>query len=54
MNPLRYGSHALNSDGLIQRYHVRGCGGPVCVAVPDGPGMAWEFMARHERRLVAS
>ncbi|RAY14030.1 alpha/beta hydrolase [Actinomadura craniellae] len=34
------GSHDVVVDGLNQRYHVHGSG-PVCLAVPGGPGVTW-------------
>src|SRR3954466_9874006 len=37
------GAHQLMVDGLNQRYHVHGSG-PVCLAVPGGPGVAWESL----------
>jgi proline iminopeptidase len=30
-------------DGLTQRYHVYGSG-PICLAVPGGPGVAWDSL----------
>ncbi|MGW4648176.1 alpha/beta fold hydrolase [Kitasatospora sp. NPDC004289] len=37
------GPHLLRVDGLEQRYHVYGSG-PVCLAVPGGPGVDWEYL----------
>jgi proline iminopeptidase len=37
------GTHAVTLDGIVQRYHVHGRG-PVCVAVPGGPGVDWEYL----------
>lgn len=37
------GTHAVEVDGLIQRYHVYGSG-PVCLAVSGGPGVIWESL----------
>lgn len=42
--PLRRGSHSVDVCGLAQRYHVRGGAGPVCVVLPGGPGLSWEYM----------
>ncbi|MEV8209855.1 hypothetical protein AB0P40_32625 [Streptomyces sp. NPDC079189] len=41
---LSTGPHEVAVDGLIQRYHVYGSGGPVCLAVPGGPGVSWESL----------
>jgi len=35
--------HDVVVDGLTQRYHVHGSG-PVCVAVPGGPGVTWQAL----------
>jgi proline iminopeptidase len=40
---LSTGTHDIVADGLNQRYHVYGSG-PVCVAVPGGPGLSWESL----------
>lgn len=37
------GTHDVQVDGLSQRYHVHGSG-PVCLAVPGGPGVFWETL----------
>ncbi|WP_223189882.1 alpha/beta fold hydrolase [Nonomuraea terrae] len=37
------GAHDVAVDGLTQRYHVYGSG-PVCVAMPGGPGVIWESL----------
>lgn len=50
---LAEGSHSFEADGLTLRYHVHGSG-PVCVAVPGGPGIAWDYLRSPEleRRLT--
>lgn len=50
---LRSGTHELDVNGLVQRYHVFG-DGPVCVAYPAGPGVFWEYlrMPALERHLT--
>ncbi|XVV09784.1 alpha/beta fold hydrolase [Actinoplanes sp. CA-131856] len=52
-NPLRIGTHEIDVDGVAQRYHVRGSGPEVCVAIPGGPGLSWEYlrMPAVERRV---
>ncbi|MFD0256803.1 alpha/beta fold hydrolase [Kitasatospora indigofera] len=37
------GAHEVLLDGLTQRYHVYGSG-PVCLAVPGGPGVTWDYL----------
>jgi pimeloyl-ACP methyl ester carboxylesterase len=37
------GTHEVVVGGLNQRYHVYGSG-PVCLAVPGGPGVIWESL----------
>jgi pimeloyl-ACP methyl ester carboxylesterase len=37
------GTHTYRLEGLVQRYHVHGSG-PVCVALPGGPGIFWEYL----------
>lgn len=37
------GPHEVDVDGLTQRYHVYGSG-PICLAVPGGPGVAWDSL----------
>jgi proline iminopeptidase len=37
------GTHTVELDGLLQRYHVHGSG-PVCVALPGGPGVDWAYL----------
>ncbi|MFE4626045.1 alpha/beta fold hydrolase [Streptomyces mirabilis] len=37
------GVHKVMVDGLTLRYHVYGSG-PVCLAVPGGPGVIWESL----------
>ncbi|MFC1442702.1 alpha/beta hydrolase [Streptacidiphilus sp. N1-10] len=51
--PLTTGTHSIEVDGIVQRYHVHGQG-PVCVAHSGGPGIAWEYlrMPELERRLT--
>lgn len=41
------GPHQVDVDGLTQRYHVHGSG-PVCVAVPGGPGVDWASLRTPE------
>ncbi|WP_327238373.1 alpha/beta hydrolase [Streptomyces sp. NBC_01317] len=52
-DPLAAGSHAVEIDGVVQRYHVHGTG-PVCVAHSGGPGIDWEYlrMPALERHLT--
>ncbi|MEU2133206.1 alpha/beta hydrolase [Streptomyces sp. NPDC018352] len=45
--PLGEGLHTLEVAGLALRYHVHGTG-PVCVAHPGGPGIAWEYLRAEE------
>ena len=42
--PLSPGTHTVEVHGLAQRYHVYGQGAAVCVAVPGGPGVFWEYL----------
>ncbi|WP_250034759.1 alpha/beta fold hydrolase [Paractinoplanes maris] len=42
--PLRRGGHVVDVCGMALRYHVRGTGGPVCVVLPGGPGLSWEYL----------
>ncbi|WP_439383090.1 alpha/beta fold hydrolase [Amycolatopsis lexingtonensis] len=37
------GTHTVELDGVRQRYHVHGRG-PVCVALPGGPGVDWAYL----------
>ncbi|MBO1413753.1 alpha/beta fold hydrolase [Streptomyces sp. FH025] len=37
------GTHDVLVEGLNQRYHLYGSG-PVCLAVPGGPGVSWEYL----------
>ncbi|MEV4602140.1 alpha/beta hydrolase [Amycolatopsis sp. NPDC049253] len=37
------GTHTVELDGLVQRYHVHGFG-PVCLAHSGGPGIDWEYL----------
>jgi proline iminopeptidase len=37
------GTHTVELDGILQRYHVHGRG-PVCVALPGGPGVDWAYL----------
>lgn len=52
-NPLALGTHTVEVDGVVQRYHVHGTG-PVCVAHSGGPGIFWEYlrMPALERHLT--
>ncbi|MDN3356487.1 alpha/beta hydrolase [Actinomadura sp. DC4] len=43
MDPLTPGTHTIDAGGIVQSYHVSGTG-PVCVAHPGGPGMAWDYL----------
>jgi len=43
VNPLSPGTHSIDVDGVVQRYHVAGSG-PVCVVHSGGPGIAWEYL----------
>ena len=45
--PLTEGAHSFDVDGITLRYHVHGAG-PICVAHPGGPGIAWNYMRSHE------
>ncbi|MFE2067893.1 alpha/beta fold hydrolase [Streptomyces sp. NPDC059467] len=51
--PLTAGTHTVEIDGLVQRYHVHGTG-PVCIAHSGGPGIDWEYlrMPELERHLT--
>ncbi|QIY93000.2 alpha/beta fold hydrolase [Streptomyces sp. S1D4-11] len=51
--PLAAGTHTVEIDGVVQRYHVHGTG-PVCVAHSGGPGIEWEYlrMPALERHLT--
>ncbi|MEU4428333.1 alpha/beta hydrolase [Actinoplanes sp. NPDC024001] len=42
--PLRRGIHVIDVDGVEQSYHVRGSGADVCVVLPGGPGLSWEYL----------
>ncbi|WP_239154157.1 alpha/beta fold hydrolase [Amycolatopsis sp. FDAARGOS 1241] len=37
------GTHTVELDGVVQRYHVHGTG-PVCVAHSGGPGILWDYL----------
>lgn len=52
-DPLAAGTHTVEIDGVVQRYHVHGTG-PVCVAHSGGPGIGWEYlrMPALERHLT--
>lgn len=52
-HPLRTGTHEIDVNGAVQRYHVHG-GGPVCVAHSGGPGVFWDYlrMPALERHLT--
>ncbi|MFF4960355.1 alpha/beta fold hydrolase [Streptomyces sp. NPDC001222] len=41
--PLAQGVHTVEVAGTVLRYHVHGTG-PVCVAHPGGPGIAWDYL----------
>jgi pimeloyl-ACP methyl ester carboxylesterase len=43
LTPLSPGTHTVDVGGVLQRYHVSGTG-PVCLAHPGGPGMAWDYL----------
>ena len=47
------GTHSFTVDGMTLRYHVHGAG-PVCVAHPGGPGIAWNYLRSSalEQRLT--
>ncbi|WTW99088.1 alpha/beta hydrolase [Streptomycetaceae bacterium NBC_01309] len=45
--PQAEGTHTFTVDGVAVRYHVHGTG-PVCVAHPGGPGIAWEYLRAPE------
>jgi len=51
--PLAQGPHSFDADGITLRYHVHGSG-PVCVAHPGGPGIAWDYLhsSALEQRLT--
>ncbi|WP_405577302.1 alpha/beta fold hydrolase [Streptomyces sp. NBC_01190] len=51
--PLAPGTHTIEVEGVVQRYHVYGTG-PVCVAHSGGPGIFWEYlrMPALERHLT--
>ncbi|MET7488913.1 alpha/beta hydrolase [Streptomyces sp. NPDC005538] len=42
-DPLAAGTHAVDVDGVTQRYHVHGTG-PVCIAHSGGPGIHWDYL----------
>lgn len=42
-SPLATGTHTVEIDGVVQRYHVHGTG-PVCLAHSGGPGIDWEYL----------
>ncbi|WP_206066707.1 alpha/beta fold hydrolase [Nonomuraea composti] len=46
-------SHTIDVEGVAQRFHVAGSG-PVVLAHPGGPGLAWEYlrMPAAERHLT--
>ena len=37
------GTHTVELDGVLQRYHVHGQG-PVCLAHSGGPGITWDYL----------
>lgn len=47
------GTHSIEVDGIVQRYHLHGHG-PVCVVHSGGPGISWGYlrMPELERRLT--
>lgn len=47
IGPLATGTHSIEVDGFVQRYHVHGHG-PVCVAHSGGPGISWEYLRTPE------
>ncbi|MEU3615310.1 alpha/beta hydrolase [Streptomyces sp. NPDC006872] len=46
-DPLAAGVHTVEVEGAVLRYHVHGTG-PLCVAHPGGPGIAWEYLRAPE------
>ncbi|MFD7879924.1 alpha/beta fold hydrolase [Streptomyces sp. NPDC059766] len=46
-HPLTPGVHTVDVEGVVLRYHVHGTG-PVCMAHPGGPGIAWEYLRAPE------
>jgi hypothetical protein len=36
VRPMRRGCHHFRTRGVDLRYHVRGCGSAICVALPGG------------------
>lgn len=42
-DPRAQGVHTVTVEGASLRYHVHGAG-PVCVAHPGGPGIAWDYL----------
>ena len=42
-DPLSEGTHSLETQGIVLRYHVYGTG-PVCVAHSGGPGITWDYL----------
>ncbi|MEU4426440.1 alpha/beta hydrolase [Actinoplanes sp. NPDC024001] len=53
-HPLAPGVHVVDVDGVAQRYHVRGQGAAVLVAMPGGPGVDWDslLIPQVERHLT--
>ncbi|WP_250032320.1 alpha/beta fold hydrolase [Paractinoplanes maris] len=51
---MKKGTHVVDVDGVAQRYHVRGQGAAVLVAMPGGPGVDWDslLMPEVERHLT--
>ena len=42
-DPLPTGTFTFTTEAIDLRYHVHGTG-PVCVAHPGGPGIAWDYL----------
>jgi pimeloyl-ACP methyl ester carboxylesterase len=47
-HPLRRGSHNFHIRGVDLRYHVRGRGSAICVALPGGPALSWDYLRMPE------
>jgi len=46
-DPLSQGTHTIEVEGVVHRYHVHGTG-PLCVAHSGGPGIYWEYLRMPE------